>query len=145
MRDKRRVPPSPPSRLRIRIHFPLEPGSNRRPRYREYQRIGDSAFRGKRDNLTEVEVALAANDFEPSGRHARSQHLKDWTPRLDCVVLALVAEENDALDLLLTSGMKEPIHLACGEEAGLVDDPQLLVAGRSRWILQQAGDGPRAS
>ena len=104
---------------------------------------GDPAFRGKRDSVPKVRVALAPDDFESSDEHARPLHLKDGTPRFDCMMLSLVAEKDDALDTLIARPVQKSVHLTRGKEAGFIDDLELLIAGEWRWILHQARDSSR--
>ena len=59
-------------------------------------------------------------------RHSGFLHLIDWPPCLDRMVLALVADENDALDALLASLVEEPVDLPGGEQARLINDPNLF-------------------
>ena len=63
-------------------------------------------------------------------------------PRFDRVVLTLIADENDPIDFGVARFTQKPIHLPSCEQAGLVDDPNLLACGIDR-IFQQAGNRSR--
>ena len=82
----------------------------------EHQGVSDPAFRGKRYGLPKVRVALAPDDFEAGDGHARLLHLIDGTPCFDCMMLSLVADEHDALDVLIAPLVQKSVHVACGEE-----------------------------
>ncbi len=107
------------------------------------QCTADSALRGERDGPPQVWVALASYGVAPRDRHARLLHLINRSPRLDCMMLSLVAEKDDAIDLLLASGMKKRVHLSGGQKAGFIHDPELILAAQWRWILHKARDRAR--
>ena len=106
------------------------------------QCVGDPAFRGKRDSQPKVRIALTTDDFEAGDGHACLLHLIDGTPCFACMMLTLVAEKDDAIDALIVRLVEKSVHLPRGKEAGFVHDPELLLAGRWRWILHKARDSP---
>jgi hypothetical protein len=108
----------------------------------ERQSVGDPAFGGECDSQPKVRVALAPDDFEAGDGHACLLHLIEGAPRFDCMMLPLVAEKDDAIDALIVRLVEKPVHLPRGKEAGFVHDPELLLAGRWRWILHKARDSP---
>jgi hypothetical protein len=62
------------------------------------ERVGYVPVRDKRNCFAELRVPLAAYGFESGNSHSGLLHLIDGPSRLDGVVLAPVADENDALD-----------------------------------------------
>src|SRR5216683_6663888 len=87
--------------------------------------LGKLASRRKLDGLAQLRITLAANHGERCGRHAGLPHLVKRAARFNRVMLAFVANEQDAFDSNLLGEMKQAIHLPSGEEARLVDDPNL--------------------
>ncbi len=64
--------------------------------------LADISTRGKRDRFAQSRIKLAAYGLQSRDGHARLLHLLDGSASLDGVVLALVADEDDAPDLSLS-------------------------------------------
>ncbi len=63
--------------------------------------LRDFAFGGVHHRFAELGIALAADGIELRNRHSNLLHLTDGPARIDCMMLALVAHENDPLYVLL--------------------------------------------
>ena len=91
--------------------------------FKNCERLRDLTFGGLHHCFAELGSALAADGIEPGGRHSGLLHLVDGPSRFDCMMLALVAHEDDSLHVLLECFVEEPVNLPRGEQARLVDDP----------------------
>jgi hypothetical protein len=91
--------------------------------FKNRERLRDFAFGGVHHCFAELGIALAADGIEPGGGHSGLLHLIDGPARFDCMMLALVAHEDDSLHALLECFVEEPVNLPGGEQARLVDDP----------------------
>jgi hypothetical protein len=83
--------------------------------FKNRQRLRDFAFGGVHHCFAELGIVLAADGIEPGDRHSSLLHLIDGPSRLDRMMLALVAHEDDPLYALLASLAENPVNLPCGE------------------------------
>jgi len=87
------------------------------------QGVAGAAGRGELDRGQEVGLALAADGVEPRRAETRALEGGPGIARLDAVVLAAVADQDEA-----GAGAPRALQSGCGvavaQEAGLVDDPE---------------------
>ncbi|HTW86916.1 MAG TPA: hypothetical protein VMD75_02815 [Candidatus Binataceae bacterium] len=90
----------------------------------------------------ELRIALAPNDVKSRDRHFAANQLIDWIADLNSLMLALIADEDDAVDAGALSQAQQPVQLARREQARFVDKPKLVLRWFNAAIFKQAGHCP---
>ncbi len=93
-------------------------------KYRE--RFADFSLGRVRHRLAKLRIALTADGVKACDRHSGLLHLEDRPSRFDRVMLALVADEDDAHHAFIVCLVKEAVDLPGGKEARFVDNPGLF-------------------
>src|SRR5713101_5476214 len=113
------------------------------PLLKEPERLPNVAAGGMLDRAFQLGIALTPNDVEPRDVHLGANQLANRVARLDRLVLALVADEDDPIDAGALRYAQDTVHLTGREQARFVDDPELLLADFDPAAFEQAGDGSR--
>ena len=89
---------------------------------------------------------MPANDPEFGHRQILREKLAQWRASFDRVVLALIADEHQALDAVVLRGLQKLIHRPRRQQTGFINEPKLGAAfggaGRDRFGADGACLGP---